>query len=30
LPRTTSGKLSRSKARNLYLTGEIRPYDIAA
>lgn len=30
LPRTSSGKLSRSKARNLYLTGEIRPYDIAA
>jgi fatty-acyl-CoA synthase len=30
LPRTSSGKLSRSKARNLYLSGEIRPYDIAA
>ena len=30
LPRTSSGKLSRTKARNLYLTGEIVPYDIAA
>jgi len=30
LPRTSSGKLSRAKARNLYLTGEIKPYDIAA
>jgi fatty-acyl-CoA synthase len=30
LPRTSSGKLSRSKARNLYLNGDIRPYDIAA
>ncbi len=30
LPRTSSGKLSRSKARNLYLTGGIVPYDIAA
>jgi fatty-acyl-CoA synthase len=30
LPRTSSGKLSRSKARNLYLSGEIQPYDIAA
>jgi len=30
LPRTSSGKLSRSKARNLYLSGQIRPYDIAA
>ncbi len=30
LPRTSSGKLSRTKARTLYLTGEIRPYDIAA
>jgi fatty-acyl-CoA synthase len=30
LPRTSSGKLSRTKARNLYLSGEIRPYDIAA
>jgi len=30
LPRTSSGKLSRTKARTLYLTGEIQPYDIAA
>ena len=30
LPRTSSGKLSRAKARNLYLTGEIKPYDLAA
>jgi fatty-acyl-CoA synthase len=30
LPRTSSGKLSRTKARTLYLSGEIRPYDIAA
>jgi fatty-acyl-CoA synthase len=30
LPRTSSGKLSRAKARNLYLSGEIRTYDIAA
>ncbi|RXR30535.1 fatty acyl-AMP ligase [Sphingobium fluviale] len=30
LPRTSSGKLSRSKARTLYLEGEIVPYDIAA
>ncbi len=30
LPRTSSGKLSRTKARNLYLSGEITPYDIAA
>jgi fatty-acyl-CoA synthase len=30
LPRTSSGKLSRSKARNLYLAGEIQGYDIAA
>ena len=30
LPRTSSGKLSRTKARNLYLSGEIIPYDIAA
>jgi fatty-acyl-CoA synthase len=30
LPRTSSGKLSRAKARSLYLTGEIQPYDIAA
>ncbi|WP_408033946.1 fatty acyl-AMP ligase [Thermaurantiacus tibetensis] len=30
LPRTTSGKLSRSKARALYLAGEIVPLDRAA
>ena len=30
LPRTSSGKLARSKARNLYLSGDIVPYDIAA
>lgn len=30
LPRTSSGKLSRAKARNLYLNGEIKPYDLAA
>ena len=30
LPRTSSGKLSRAKARNLYLSGEIQPYAIAA
>jgi len=30
LPRTSSGKLSRTKARHLYLSGEIQPYDIAA
>ena len=30
LPRTSSGKLSRAKARNLYLNGGIKPYDIAA
>lgn len=30
LPRTSSGKLSRAKARNLYLSGEIQPYPIAA
>jgi fatty-acyl-CoA synthase len=30
LPRTSSGKLSRAKARNLYLNGEIKPYNIAA
>ncbi len=28
LPRTSSGKLSRTKARNLYLAGEIKPYDV--
>jgi hypothetical protein len=26
----SSGKLSRAKARNLCLSGEIQPYDIAA
>ncbi|MGQ0560011.1 MAG: fatty acyl-AMP ligase [Sphingosinicella sp.] len=30
LPRTSSGKLSRAKARNLYLSGDIETYDIAA
>ena len=30
LPRTSSGKLSRAKARNLYLAGEIQPYSLAA
>jgi len=30
LPRTSSGKLSRAKARNLYLAGEITPYQLAA
>jgi fatty-acyl-CoA synthase len=30
LPRTSSGKMSRAKARNLYLSGEIRPYAVAA
>lgn len=30
LPRTSSGKLSRSKARALYVSGEIQPFDIAA
>ena len=30
LPRTSSGKLSRAKARNLYLSGEIVPFDVAA
>ena len=30
LPRTSSGKLSRAKARNLYLSGEIQPYRLAA
>jgi fatty-acyl-CoA synthase len=30
LPRTSSGKLSRAKARNLYLNGEIKPYALAA
>jgi fatty-acyl-CoA synthase len=30
LPRTSSGKLSRAKARNLYLSGDIQPYALAA
>ncbi len=30
LPRTSSGKLSRAKARSMYLSGDIRPYDLAA
>ena len=30
LPRTSSGKLSRSKARTLYLSGEIQPLAVAA
>lgn len=30
LPRTSSGKLSRSKARSLYLTGQIVPLSVAA
>ncbi len=30
LPRTSSGKLARTKARNLYLSGEIQPFDVAA
>ena len=30
LPRTSSGKLSRAKARSLYLSGDIRPLDLAA
>ncbi len=30
LPRTSSGKLSRAKARKMYLEGEIEPYDLAA
>ena len=30
LPRTSSGKLSRAKARTLYLDGEIQPYRLAA
>jgi fatty-acyl-CoA synthase len=28
LPRTSSGKLSRAKAKKLYLTGEIEPYKL--
>ncbi|MCW1984411.1 UNVERIFIED_ORG: fatty-acyl-CoA synthase [Sphingomonas sp. R1F5B] len=30
LPRTSSGKLSRAKAKKLYLSGEIEPYSLAA
>ena len=30
LPRTSSGKLSRAKAKRLYLAGEIEPYELAA
>ena len=30
LPRTSSGKLSRSKARLQYLSGEIQPFELAA
>lgn len=30
LPRTSSGKLSRAKAKNLYLSGEIEPFKLAA
>ncbi len=30
LPRTSSGKLSRSKARSQYLAGEIQPFSLAA
>jgi fatty-acyl-CoA synthase len=30
LPRTSSGKLSRVKARQLYLAGEIVPFEVAA
>ena len=30
LPRTSSGKLSRAKAKRLYLSGEIAPFQIAA
>ena len=30
LPRTSSGKLSRAKARTQYLSGEIQPYALAA
>lgn len=30
LPRTSSGKLSRAKAKKLYLTGEIEPLSLAA
>jgi fatty-acyl-CoA synthase len=30
LPRTSSGKLSRAKAKRLYLSGEIEPIKLAA
>ncbi len=30
LPRTSSGKLSRAKAKRLYLSGELQPLDVAA
>ncbi|NCP12161.1 MAG: fatty acyl-AMP ligase [Sphingomonadales bacterium] len=30
LPRTSSGKLSRAKARTMYLSGEIKPFAIAS
>jgi len=30
LPRTSSGKLSRAKAKKLYLSGEIAPLSLAA
>jgi fatty-acyl-CoA synthase len=30
LPRTSSGKLSRAKARSMYLAGDIQPYALAA
>ena len=30
LPRTCSGKLSRAKAKRLYLSGEIEPFQLAA
>ncbi|HLV06962.1 MAG TPA: fatty acyl-AMP ligase [Croceibacterium sp.] len=30
LPRTSSGKLSRAKAKRLYLAGEIEPFELAA
>ncbi|MXP26167.1 fatty acyl-AMP ligase [Altererythrobacter indicus] len=30
LPRTSSGKLSRAKAKKLYLSGEIEPFKVAA
>jgi len=30
LPRTSSGKLSRAKAKRLYLSGEIEPFNLAA